>query len=664
MKKAMFLLGCLLIWASPGIAAQAGPADKSLSPYFFVEGEASGTERFPLKDTRVEVGISGVIAHVTVTQTYANMGDKAICGRYIFPGSTRAAVHAMKMTIGERVTHAVIKEKEEARKVYDQAKAEGKNAALLEQKRPNVFSMQVANIMPGDTLEVELRYTEMLVPENGTYSFVYPAVVGPRYSTIPDDAEHTNEKWIQNPYLKQGREPDTGFDITLALDAGMNIQEASCTTHDTAIRYENASRARIVLAHPEIFSGDRDYIVQYRLMDRAITSGLLLEKDGEEQFFLLMAQPPERVTADMLPRREYTFVVDVSGSMQGFPLDTAKKLVKDLIGNLKPTDSFNVVLFSGGSNVMSPAPVPAVKENIRAALALIDNCEGGGGTELLKALKRVMELEREAGVSRTIVVVTDGYIGGEKEVFAEIDNNLDTTNVFAFGIGSSVNRYLIEGIARAGRGEPFVVTAPEQTGAVADRFRRYISSPVLTDIKLRAEGVELYDVEPPAIADLFAERPIVVFGKWRGEKKGTLTLSGENGEGGYSKTFALEEAVLSEQSKHLAYLWARTKIARIEDYAPSENKEAARQQVVGLGLAYNLLTPYTSFVAVDEVVRNQGAPGEDVDQPLPLPKGVSNMAVGGGMQKVPEPGMTTLALLLMGAFLLAHGRRQTDRFYR
>jgi Ca-activated chloride channel family protein len=354
----------------------------------------------------------------------------------------------------------------------------------------------------------------------------------------------------------------------------------------------------------------------------------------------------------MIPAREYIFVVDVSGSMHGFPLDTAKLLLEDLISSLQPTDTFNVLFFAGGSEVMAESSVPASPEQIRRAVKMIGNSNGGGGTELLKAMNRAMALPKQEAVSRTIIVVTDGYISAERDVFESIEKNLEHTNVFAFGIGSSVNRFLVEGMARSGQGEPFVVTTPEQAGPAAQKFRQYISNPVLTDIKIAFHGLDFYDVEPRGVPDLFGERPVVVYGKWRGEPSGTIELSGSNSEGKYLRTIQVKEIHQEDSTAGLDYLWARSRINRISDFNPRKTDTERRKEIVSLGLTYNLLTAFTSFVAVDEVVRNPEGGAKDVRQPLTLPKGVSNLAVSGGMRKVPEPGILALFVLTLAYLLL------------
>jgi Ca-activated chloride channel family protein len=646
------MVGVMVLAFSAPSRAEEGES-KTLSPYFFIEGGDPGIDNFPLKETDVKVAINGVIADVTVIQKYANEGDRPIHGRYIFPASTRAAVHGMKMTIGNQVVIAKIKEKEEAKKEFEAAKSAGKSASLLEQQRPNVFSMNVANIMPKDVIEIELRYTELLVPTAGIYEFVYPTVVGPRYSNQPAEGAPETDKWIQNPYLKEGTLPKTMFRISATLSAGLPLQEVVCPSHQAGIRYENQSMAQVELPESEKYSGNKDFILNYRLAGKAIQSGLMLYEGKDENFFLLMVQPPQRAAANDIVPREYIFVVDVSGSMHGFPLNVSKELLKNLISSLKPIDKFNVVLFAGTSAQMAPESVPVTVENIQKAWAAIDSQQGSGGTELLSAVKRAMAIPKEKGFSRTILLLSDGYIDGEKGVFDYIHENLDQANVFSFGIGTSVNRYLIEGVAKAGMGEPFVVTKPDEASRAAQRFCDYVKSPVLTGIKMHYSGFEVYDLEPAQVPDVFAERPVVVTGKWRGKAAGLIELIGIAGSGSYKQTFNVAETKPVDANQALRYLWARTRIARLSDYGLGKGDPENKAEVISLGLTYNLLTAYTSFIAVHEVIRNVTGQGQDVNQPLPLPEGVSDLAVGDSSASVPEPEMILL-LALLGFIFLTH----------
>ncbi|PIE63201.1 MAG: hypothetical protein CSA26_12850 [Desulfobacterales bacterium] len=427
-----FLLLVFFITCLPCFSlVQAKTKDKSTiaAPYFYVEDESIPLEHFPLKDTRVEAVISGVIANVTVTQVYGNTGDRPINARYVFPGSTHAAIHGMTMTIGERRIRAQIKEKNEAKKIFDTAKNEGKNASLLKQHRPNVFSMDVANIMPGDEIAIELNYSEILSPQDATYTFVYPAVVGPRYNDKVDLLDEETS-WLMNPYLPVGKAARTDFSLDLKLESGIPIHDIRCASHDPKVVFQSEKNVAIHIDSRKEFAGNRDFILNYRLQGKQIESGLLVYQGEKENYFLLMAQPPEKHDSDAIPPREYLFVIDVSGSMSGFPLDTAKILLTSLLSELRPTDMFNLVLFAGSSELLSNYSLPANNKEIQRAIHLINTHKGGGGTNLLNALQKVTALPKQEGFSRSTIVITDGYIFAEREIFETIEQDLDNNNFF------------------------------------------------------------------------------------------------------------------------------------------------------------------------------------------------------------------------------------------
>ena len=607
-------------------------ADHTLSPYFFVKGGDSTLDQLPLKSTSAKVVIAGVIADVKVTQVYRNTGTKALEAIYVFPGSTRSAVYGMTMTIGERVLKAQIKERGQARVDYEQAKQQGRSASLLEQHRPNVFQMNVANILPGDEIRVELSYTELLVPNEGTYAFVYPTVVGPRYAGRAGTESSTGETWVANPYTHAGEKPATTFGLEVKLSAGLPIQRMSCDTHKTSIAYDGKAEATLRLDPGESQGGNRDVIVKYQLAGNAVQSGLLLDQGKDENTFLLMAQPPKRVTPKDLPPREFVFIMDVSGSQMGFPIEVSKVLMQEMIQGLRPQDLFNVMVFEGSAALWSPASQHATPEHAQQALAFVRAQNGGGGTELGSAMRKALGLPRVPGISRTFVVSTDGYISADGQVFDIIRKNLGSANLFTFGIGSSVNRHLIEGMAHAGQGEAFVITRPEQAAAEAEKFRAYVSSPVLTNLKLTTHGFAIEELEPMQLPDVLADRPVICLGKWKGEAKGTVTLSGVSGAGPWSQTFDVGQ-VKDRHHGALRQLWARQRIQMLSDYDQFGQDEGRKAEVTRLGLSYHLLTAYTSFVAIDTQVRNAGGHSTTVTQPLPMPEGVSDAAVGvpGGM---------------------------------
>lgn len=601
--------------------------DRTLSPYFFVRDGGAGTGCMPLESTRVEVRIAGVIAEVQIEQVYRNDADQEIEAVYLFPLSTRAAVHAMRMTIGDRTIEAAIRSRKQAREAYRQARAEGRTASLLEQHRPNVFQMRVANILPGDEIRVKISYTELLVPRDGVYRFVYPAVVGPRYAGHRDA-----ETWVDNPYLPEGEEGEATFGLRAELRSGLPVASLTSPSHRVQVHWLDDRSARLELEE-DTSHANRDFVLRYRLAGDGIDQGLLLYPGGEESFFLLMMEPPVRIDPEDILPREYVFVLDVSGSMQGFPLDTAKELMRDLLQGLDERDFFNLLLFAGGNQVLSSHPLPATGDNIRRALELTDTQAGAGGTELLAALERALELPRPADTSRILVVISDGFVTVEARVFELIRERLADANLFTFGVGSSVNRHLIEGMARAGMGEPFVVSDQRRAPDAAARLRSYVAAPLLRDIRVRFEGIEAYDIEPPAVPDLFAERPIVVFGKYRAKNTrapdGRVVIGGRAAGQELEGWVDLEDAVVSKDNAALRLLWARRRIQGLSDLDALSGDEDLGREITRLGLRYGLTTRHTSLVAIDTRVRADGKEIRTVRQPLPLPRGVGVGAVDG-----------------------------------
>ncbi|MBA7587522.1 hypothetical protein ES708_29552 [subsurface metagenome] len=367
MKKAIFLPGqgrvCILFLLLGGIltclpSRSQDVEDKTLSPYFFIMSNDTSIDQMPLKSTSADVHISGVIANVSVKQTYCNEGDSVLEAIYVFPASTRAAVHYMQMSLGDRILIARIMEREEARELYEEAKEEGKTVTLLEQERPNVFRMSVGNILPGDTIEVEMRYTELLLPLEGEYEFVYPTVVGPRYVSPSEDGE----AWTESPYQHEGEDPLYDFHIDVCINAGMKIKEVYSPSHDEMVFTGETMHTAYASGD---MKGNKDVVIRYRLAGAQIESGLLTYEGKDENFFLAMFQPPVNPQDYQVPPREYVFIMDVSGSMRGFPIEVSKALLTDLVGGLRQQDRFNMVFFAGGSYVLSPSSLPATRTNDR-----------------------------------------------------------------------------------------------------------------------------------------------------------------------------------------------------------------------------------------------------------------------------------------------------------
>ncbi|HRG20748.1 MAG TPA: VIT and VWA domain-containing protein [Saprospiraceae bacterium] len=630
MKTIQFFLTTVLLLAVSTVFGQSeNKTYKTEQPYFLIQSDNQEPVRLPLKGTSVKAKISGVIADVTVLQTYHNTGKKPIEARYVFPLSDKAAVYSMEMCLNTRHIVAQIRERDQARAAYEQARNEGKHASLLEQERPNVFTMSVANIMPNEIIEVEVKYTEYILPNEGVYSFIFPTTVGPRYNG-------NHAKFVSMPYLRSGNPGSASFDLSVDLFSSVPVSQLICSSHKTQLQKINDSHFSVSLCSDEINRANKDFTLDYVLKGSTISSGIQLYNHGDEQFFMAMIQPPKRVMLDEIPAREYVFVVDVSGSMNGFPLDVSKDLLKNLIAHLRASDYFNVVLFAGGSASMSPHSLPATRENVDKAIALIDGQSGGGGTELISALNTCMALPRPSvKLSRSVVLVTDGYITVEKEAISLIKKNLNQCNVFTFGIGNSVNHYLINSLAHVGGGEPFIVTNTEKANSIADKFRKYIQTPVLSNISVNFKGFEAYDLTYDKIPDVMGERPIIISGKYKGSPIGKMVVSGQTGKGSFEKSIFVAPHLVSKDFNALRYLWAREKIKIADDYGDGYNNQEQQAEKTQLGLKYNLLTAYTSFVAIDQKeIVNPGCKSDLTEQANVLPAGVSELAIGADFNMV------------------------------
>jgi len=620
----VMVLAMILLTVS-GYSVQKDKGKGNLSPYFAIQGNED-VESFPLLSTSADVHIAGMTAQTELKQVYKNDGKKTIEAIYVFPLGTKTAINAMKMQIGTRIIEADIHKTEEAQQIYNEAKNHGQTASLLEEKRPNVFQMSVANIMPGDKVVVTVSYTESLVPDTGVYEFVFPTVVGPRFTGEENQPDlKGKDNWTVNPYLHEGKPAPYAFSLQVSIKSGIPVTKVWSVSHLIEINFDDKNDVKIKLAAKETNGGNRDFILDYSLAGDAINSGTMLYNDKDEKYFLTMIEPPAKVETSMIPPREYLFILDVSGSMYGFPLEISKKTITSILSNLRGQDYFNIMFFSGGSDVLFSKPMPATQGNKNKALSMIKNQQGSGGTEIIDAFKKASSLPKKKGMSRIIVAMTDGYVPVEKDVFDLIESKMGDSNFFAFGIGTAVNRYIIEGMARVGKGEPFVVEDPSEAEAMAQKFMDYIKSPVLTDIKVKYDGFDAYDVEPASVPDLFAQRPLVISGKYK-NASGRIIVTGKTASGNFEKVIDIKGSDENTQNEAIKYLWARDKIGRLSDYA--KVGEDTKEEVTQLGLKYHLMTEYTSFVAVDKVTRETGET-VTVKQPLPLPQGVSDYAVGG-----------------------------------
>jgi Ca-activated chloride channel family protein len=602
------LLVCSLSW----LLIAGDTSASSAAPLMGVSGS---TERLPLLMTRVDAQIAGVTADVTLTQTYQNRGTSPIEAVYRFPARARAAVHAMSLKVGNRVVVAELQAKDQARKTYAEATSQGRTTALLEKSDADVLSISVANVLPGEIVEVEIRYNEVLVPDTGVYRFEFPNTFGDLRSVAEGSGQGPDSLTSEDEAV------DFALDIRVRLNAPLPIQRVATPSHETSIERSADGAVLVQLSERDRRAAARDFRLEYSLAGGEIQTGALFHQEAGEGWFLLMMEPPARPSISSIVPREYIFVVDVSGSMAGHPLDTTKALMRDLVKGLAAHERFNVLLFeSQVSPLALGESLKPTDENLDQAIDALDSNFGHGDTRLIAALEAAYALPATPGFARTLVVITDGHVAAGAEVSRMISGRLDQANVFAFGIGAGVSDQVIEQIARAGRGSAFFVRGKDETQAEAARLRQYVSQPLMTGVRLRFEGVEVFDLEPPTVPDVFAERPVVVTGRYRGTPEGLVHLTAWNGQGPHRETLRFELADGRSDHPSIKRFWAMERLNAMADRGNDETgvgvdtHQDHRIELERHALDYGLLSPWTSFVAVHEEIRSDGT-RERVEQP-------------------------------------------------
>jgi Ca-activated chloride channel family protein len=596
----------------------------------------------PLQHTDVQIDVSGFVARATVTQKYHNPFDKPIEAVYTFPLPEDAAVDDMQMTIGKRVIKGLIKRREEARQLYEQAKRQGQRASLLEQERPNVFTQSVANILPGEEIIVTLRYVNILKYAEGNYELVFPMVVGPRY--IPGDTAtgQTGTGWAKDtnvvpdaskitpPVLKPGER--TGHDISLAvnLEAGVPIQNLLSISHKIDVT-EISNHAKTLQLHPSDTLPNKDFVLRYEVAGKAPEMATIAHHDERGGFFTLIIQPQRTVTeAEVIPR-ELIFIVDTSGSMSGFPIDKSKEAMRKLIKGMRSSDTFNVVRFSGDTGTLWNRPKPYTSANADEAMRYVDNLQGSGGTEMRQGILEALGQPAADGYLRIAFLLTDGYVGDEERILQTIEKERRGARVFSLGVGSSVNRYLLEGAAKVGRGEAFYVRQDEDSTAVIDKFFSRVDRPALGYITIDWGKLDVEQLYPANIPDLWAGQPIRIHGRYTkgGEEK--VVIRGQLGKQPYEQTLSIRLPQQESAHEAMATVWARQKVQELMDAMVKLGQTAALvEEVTQVGLTFRLMTQWTSFVAVEENVVNPAGQPQTVVQPVELPEGVSYKGVFGG----------------------------------
>lgn len=619
----------------------------------FVQDDATVVE-CPLTHTDVQAEIAGFIARVKVTQTFINPTSDKIEAVYVFPLPHEAAVDDMTMVIAERRIVGLIQRREEARRIYEQALLAGQTAALLEQERPNIFTQSVGNLAPGEEVNIEISYVDVLRYDVGSYEFQFPMVVGPRYNPgapfaapqpnpqelqgrvsppTPDTTRVPDASRISPPVLRPGMRNGHDIALRVKLDAGVPVQDLKVANHQATIQRDGDRRASIAL-DPADSLPNKDFVLRYDVTGEKPEMAVLAHTDSDspdaqrlgEGYFMLMIQPQEDQRLTKSPPREIVFLVDVSGSMSGEPTAKVVESMQHMLKLCRPIDTVQVITFASQSFKLFEKPLPVTEENIQRALNFTQGLRGGGGTEMLKGVKLAIDEPLDKERIRIVVMMTDGYIGNEAEIIEHVGRNCgDRIRFWAIGIGSSPNMFLIDGVAKQGGGMGKSLGLQDDSASLTQEVMTRIQRAQLAKIKLDWGPHRVLETFPARLPELWAGRPVIVYGRYAGGASGRITISGD--VEGQAVSWPLEVALPAKEPSHdvLAKVWARQKIESLMQADFYTGSPAVEEEVTALALSYRLMSQYTSFVAVDakqaEHVQPAARPPRRMLVPVPLPEG-------------------------------------------
>lgn len=591
----------------------------------------------PLEHTDVRIRVDGHLADATVVQRFKNPYASKIEAVYLFPLPTGAAVTDMTITVGTRTIRGTIQERSKAQLAYVAARKQGLVAALLTQERPNLFTQSIANLEPSATIEVSLRYAQRLDYDSGGYTLAFPMVAGPRYVPAPTKdpkrpgaTDAAAAAAVQPLTLPVGLRSAHDISLQVELDAGVAIENLASSSHQLAVERPSTSRATVRLAAGDTIP-NKDFILTYQVAGALPKLAVLAHRDGGSGTFMLVAQPPETTVPAQVTPREIVFVLDTSSSMRGAPLTKAKELIRRLLWTLRADDTYQIVRFADRSSSLGPAMIANKPKNIALTLDWLGKLDAAGGTEVVEGVAAALALPHDPLRLRVVVFISDGYVGNEDEILATVGKHVGTARLFSFGVGSAVNRFLLEEMATIGRGAVQVVRPDEDTQAAVSRFERRIDAPLLTDITLEWGALPVADVTPHAVPDLFAGQPLVVTGHYGRAATGTLRVRAK--QAGRDVTFEVPVALpdVDRSRPAISALWARHRIGELSRALLRKPDAAADSEILTLSLEHHLLSQSTAFVAVDDSRVTKGArAARRVVVPVEVPDAVRNIPIGGG----------------------------------
>lgn len=625
--------------------------------YGYSNGEQ--VETFPLENTSVNAKISGNLSRVEVKQTFSNPSNQPLEATYQFPLPDDAAVDEMEIRIGDRIIRGDIKRKAEAQQIYQQAKEEGKTAGLLEQQRDNIFTQSLANIQPGETVEVVIRYTNTLQFIGSDYEFHFPLVVAPRYE---GGNVSNNFNLLGSPAWAEDVAPTRSgedIEINVEIDAGVAISGVQSPSHDILLQNTN-STTKVALKKQDIIP-NQDLILRYQIAGADTQATVLSQSNQQGGHFATYLIPAVDYQADRIVPKDVIFLMDTSGSQRGEAIAQSKELMRQFISGLNENDTFNIVDFSNTTQSLSNEPLANTRENRAKALAYVSKIDADGGTEFMNGINTVINFPAtEEGRLRSIVLLSDGLIGADEEVIGRIRDNLKPGNrLYSFGVGHSTNRFLLNRLAELGRGTATILPIDEDAVTVAEKFYREINKPVVTNIEVEwiGEG-EAPAIYPQKAPDLFASQPLVLYGRKEDSANGKLKITGTVAGGQpYERVLDVNFQQVGGNNA-IAQLWGRSRIKDLMNQMYGIEEEKGIKAVTQTALDYNLLSKYTAFVAVDE--GNNYA----TNAPQPTQAESDNSQNNNNSQSVPEPSEIISNLLALIALLLYFTRKRWHPFVK
>lgn len=584
----------------------------------------------PLKHTDVKASIAGYIATTDVTQQFQNPYDTKIEAVYVFPLPHDAAVSEFVMTIGDRRIRGIIRERAEAERIYKEARSQGYVASLLTQERPNIFTQSVANIEPGKSIDVNIKYFNTLAYADGYYEYVFPMVVGPRFNPPGSTGgvgakDHgapagTTGQKTEVSYLKPGERSGHDISLNVRVDAGVKIESVESTNHKVKVTTDSPSLQTIALDASDASDAipNKDFVLRFKVVGEQMKSAVIAQKTETGGYFTVMLYPP--ATMDDLPRQplELVFTLDVSGSMSGAPMEQARAAIKYALTHMRADDTFQIIRFAGGAEKLASEPLAATEQNVRRGLQFIEATDAGGGTMMIEGIRGSLVFPHDENRLRFVTFLTDGFIGNEREILTEVHRSIGPSRIFSFGVGSSTNRYLLDSMAKAGRGAVAYLGLMDDATTVMGGFFNRIAHPAMTDVSISTNTGGVVETYPKRIPDLFVGKPVTISGRYEGKLGKTITLRGKIG----NQMRELEIPVGDASNSALANVWARAKIADLYDQSAITDMPDIDQTVKQVALDYGLMSSFTAFVAVDSSAVTSGDHGVSVAVPVPVPDGV------------------------------------------